>query len=141
MNLIEALNTDKPIKNLLQIAEQNFLSGKQKEEILSDFDMFCDSLENESKIDIVLEAMDVIDGWCTPDKDIIINQSKTPTCYDDHPLFLAPIENLFLQLKQYYKEHESLDNLIYSQPDLIPQFFLLHKNTSHFQNIYPYDIY
>ena len=79
MNLIEALNTDKPINNLLKIAEQSFLSGKQKEEILSDFDRFCDSLENESKIDIVLEAMDVIDGWCTPDKDF--TEYTTPYIY------------------------------------------------------------
>lgn len=71
----KALRKSKPIKELLSIAEEEFFLGENKSKILKEFDLFCDSLEDNKKIDTVLDSMDIIDGWCSPDKDISINKS------------------------------------------------------------------
>lgn len=77
MNIInEALYGSKPIKELISIAEEKYFLGENKSQILKEFDQLCDSLEDEDTIDIVLEVMDIIDGWCSPNRDININKSN-----------------------------------------------------------------
>ncbi|WP_204103255.1 MULTISPECIES: hypothetical protein [Spirulina sp. CCY15215] len=110
-NIEKALTRSKPIKELISIAEEEYFLGKDKSEILEKFDEFCDSLKDENQIDIILQSMDIIDGWCKPDRDICIN-NKSEISVKDYLSALNNIkdyiDNKKRKMLQIHYQHKSL---------------------------------
>lgn len=120
----QAFNNINPHKELLSLAEEHYFLMPDRQSIIDELDFFCDTLSDELQVNIVLDVMTIIDGWCSPKHAELFNPEKRAEeiqqnlkatqdlSIDDFLIALGKIQNsipkIQKQLLSYHYHHHSL---------------------------------